>query len=217
MNNETNLEVLAKKYNVDKLDHGFIDIYEKFFEYKRNSIKKILEIGVYKGDSLRMWADYFPNAQIHGWDLKTYSFNQFGERINTFVVNQEDRVSIQNNIKIDYDIIIDDGCHTMCAQQISLAVLWKHLSYGGIYIIEDLHTSLPHNPYEWKGGKCLPDFSNSSLRMLQNLQTTGKVYSIYMINSERQKIEKECSVCRVYDTKNDERHITSVLLKNKSL
>lgn len=213
------LELLAKRYNVDKREHGFIEIYSNYFYYQRKSIKALLEIGVYKGDSLRMWADYFSCAKIYGWDLKPYALNEFGINISTFLVNQEDRASIEKFLsilgkeKIKFDVIIDDGGHTMQGQQISLAMLWEYISPGGIYIVEDLHTSLPHNPYEWTGGKCLPDFSNSSLRALRDLQNTGKMSSIYMTDEEMQRITNECLSCRVYDIKGDERHITSVLIK----
>ena len=40
----------------------------------------------------------------------------------------------------DFDIIIDDGGHTMRQQQISLGVLFDAVKSGGYYIMEDLHT-----------------------------------------------------------------------------
>ena len=38
-----------------------------------------------------------------------------------------------------FDIIIDDGSHASHHQQISLAILFRHLADGGLYIVEDLH------------------------------------------------------------------------------
>ena len=40
-----------------------------------------------------------------------------------------------------YDIIIDDGGHTMQQQQTSFAVLYSSLRKGGVYVIEDMNTS----------------------------------------------------------------------------
>ena len=40
----------------------------------------------------------------------------------------------------DFDIIIDDGGHTMKQQQISLGILFFAVKSGGYYVIEDLHT-----------------------------------------------------------------------------
>lgn len=40
-----------------------------------------------------------------------------------------------------FDIIVDDGGHTMTQQLTSLEHLWKIVKPGGIYFIEDLQTS----------------------------------------------------------------------------
>ena len=41
----------------------------------------------------------------------------------------------------DFDIIIDDGGHTMEQQKTSLKHLWKAVKPGGMYFCEDLQTS----------------------------------------------------------------------------
>lgn len=41
----------------------------------------------------------------------------------------------------DFDIIIDDGGHSMNQQQTSLQHLWKGIKPGGYYFCEDLKTS----------------------------------------------------------------------------
>ena len=35
----------------------------------------------------------------------------------------------------------DDGGHTMLQQQLTLAAYWRRVRPGGLFIIEDLHTS----------------------------------------------------------------------------
>jgi len=40
----------------------------------------------------------------------------------------------------NFDIIIDDGGHTMKQQQISLKYLFNAVKPGGYYVLEDLHT-----------------------------------------------------------------------------
>jgi len=42
---------------------------------------------------------------------------------------------------MDFDLIIDDGGHTMDQQITSLKHLWKAVKPGGYYILEDLQTS----------------------------------------------------------------------------
>lgn len=217
----TELHGLAAKYDTDKLTHGFIDIYVEHFKGKELDIRNMLEIGVHKGQSLRMWRDHFKLAEIEGWDINSYEPGVFGPRTTTKVVNQESPEEIirattnPDGSRKMYDIILDDGGHTMAGQQLSLAYLWPCLLPGGTFIVEDLHTSLPHNPYEWAGGKCLPNFSNSSLLALYGLQDTGKIKSVYMTSEQTEMLSSECVSCRVYDTKGDERHITSILIKRK--
>lgn len=41
----------------------------------------------------------------------------------------------------DFDVIVDDGGHTMVQQMTSLQHLWKAIKPGGIYFCEDLQTS----------------------------------------------------------------------------
>jgi hypothetical protein len=73
------LSELAFKYLSDKcpqIKHSYTPFYYDLLKDKRNSIKKVLEIGIgsveestkwrpYRaGSSLIMWRDFFPNAQI---------------------------------------------------------------------------------------------------------------------------------------------------------
>lgn len=44
-----------------------------------------------------------------------------------------------------FDVIVDDGGHTMKQQLTSLKVLWPAISSDGLYVIEDLQTS--YMPY----------------------------------------------------------------------
>ena len=46
---------LAKKYDVDMLELGYLEHYEKRFDDIRLDVKKVLEIGVETGCSDRMW------------------------------------------------------------------------------------------------------------------------------------------------------------------
>ena len=47
------------------------------------------------------------------------------------------------------DIVLDDGSHVAAHQRTSFSVLWPLLNVGGLYIIEDLHSS--YWP-QWGGG-----------------------------------------------------------------
>tara|TARA_B100000963_G_C22628445_1_gene673607 strand:+ start:3181 stop:3624 length:444 start_codon:yes stop_codon:yes gene_type:complete len=70
-----NLIEIGKKYPSNKNRFGFIQIYEKYFNDIRNDKINILEIGIDRGDSLRIWRDYFPNAKNGGSRLRLNKFN----------------------------------------------------------------------------------------------------------------------------------------------
>ena len=130
LNENTILFQLGQKYNVDMYELGYLRHYEERFDSIRNDVKKVLEIGVETGCSYSMWLEYFPNATIYGFDI----------------CNEEDRSGYVDLVRFttmygkDFDLIIDDGGHTMRQQQITLSGLFDAVKSGGYYVIEDLHT-----------------------------------------------------------------------------
>lgn len=122
--------------NAHKEPH-FIKAYEKHFAGLNP--KRVLEIGVQGGGSLKIWAKMFPNAEIVGVDILEDCKKYEGGNIKVFIGDQHD-VKFLETLG-NFDIIIDDGGHTMTQQQVSLKTLMLQLSDTGIYVIEDLHTS----------------------------------------------------------------------------
>ena len=132
---------LANKFGTDKGDikHKYTDVYETFLHPFRNKIINILEIGVDKGASARMWLEYFPHATVYGIDIE----NKHGITNNRFKFFQGSQVDVdlisyvikQANI---FHFIIDDGSHMKGHQDATIKRLFPHLCKGGIYIIEDL-------------------------------------------------------------------------------
>lgn len=57
------LKDLSIKYRLDKCEklHDYARFYDFFLSGRREEEIKLLEIGIYMGDSLRMWNEYFPN------------------------------------------------------------------------------------------------------------------------------------------------------------
>ena len=132
--------------NVHKWHHYF-DIYTKHFDKYRDRPIKMLEIGVFRGGSLRMWKDYFhPDSTIVGIDIdKTCKDHEIADR-NVFV-----RIGSQGDPKFlaevneefgPFDIILDDGSHKTHHQNISFGALFRAaLKDGGCYMVEDVHSN----------------------------------------------------------------------------
>ena len=140
------LDRLARRYGTDKARgrHDFAVIYEAHLRERRRKAIKLLEIGVYRGPSLKMWAAYFPRGQIHGVDIDDSARAYAGERI-TIHIGDAGRRDVLDPILAEaggrFDVIIDDGSHRYEHQYPSLMALWPHLAPGGLYAIEDIHTS----------------------------------------------------------------------------
>ena len=146
------LKELTIKYDVDALELGYTRHYSDILESSRYDITKVLEIGVETGRSHRMWLEYFENATIYGYDIFQYGVDEFNklqegnpylDRSVMFKGDQANIVDLQRFISEnggDFDMIIDDGGHTMEQMQISLNYLWDQVKPGGLYVIEDLHS-----------------------------------------------------------------------------
>jgi hypothetical protein len=167
-NKDNVLSILCDKYGSDKgsvkltsdsyswMAHTYADYYHDIFFHCRKNVTKVFECGIgtnnpslpssmgicgKPGASLRVWRDYFTNAEIIGVDIdKDILFSE--ERISTFCVDQTSKKSIEkmwNMIRTDdFDLMIDDGLHTfeagVCLFQNSI----DKLSSTGIYVIEDV-------------------------------------------------------------------------------
>jgi hypothetical protein len=210
------LSSLANKYASDKgtripndgLHHGprlhFTPVYHKYFESIREQPLNFLEIGIGSGPSLKMWYDYFPNAKIHAIDIND-STRYENHRVRTYIGNQEDRRSLatmMHQIGI-VDAIIDDGGHMMGQQQVSLGYLFPKLKEGGIYFLEDLHTSFwPYGQFKDLYGFPLDinaDRSNTTVNVIQNYIDTKVFNSPFLTAEENQYLTENIAECILYD------------------
>ena len=208
------LTALADKYKTDKGSggHHYTEVYEYFFYPIKNNVKKVLEIGVSEGASLKMWRDYFPKAIIYGIDIKDKSRIN-SKTIKTFIADQADRKKLQNFIDASgagFDIILDDGGHTIEQQQVSIGYLFRHLKRGGFYIIEDVHTSL--NARYRSGIGATANGENTTLAMIDNFIRTGNIRSPYMTRKEENYLTANIVYCDLL-SRNNGHSITCIFKK----
>ncbi len=138
--------IFSADTNVHKWHHYF-DIYSKYFERYRDRPITMLEIGVFRGGSLRMWKEYFhPDSMIVGIDVDTSCQAHEIADQNVFVRigSQADPTFLAsvNGEFGPFDIILDDGSHKTHHQIISFGALFRDaLKDGGCYMVEDVHTN----------------------------------------------------------------------------
>ena len=65
-----NLEIIIDNNRTDKnTTHSYLDLYQKLLSKKQYTAKNILEIGIDKGGSIKLWSDFFINATVYGIDI----------------------------------------------------------------------------------------------------------------------------------------------------
>jgi len=141
---------------IDKWLHYF-DVYERHFAPFRGSKVRLLEIGISHGGSLQMWRSYLGRrATIVGVDIEPRVASLAEPGIDVHVGSQSDPEFLAQLIDRygGFDIIIDDGSHWYRDQSVSLDVLWPALSEGGVYLVEDVHTSYLAT---YEGGRGVPN------------------------------------------------------------
>lgn len=124
--------------------HHYFDIYHHHFQRYRGQPLSMLEIGVAHGGSLQMWKQYFgPKAKIYGLDINPDCKSLEEDQIEIFIGDQSDRGFIRGLGEQlgPFDIILDDGGHTMTQQIATFEELFSAVKETGIYAVEDLHTN----------------------------------------------------------------------------
>jgi hypothetical protein len=217
---ETLLE-LAPSYGTDKhYGHNYFGlVYDKILSPLKYDIKTLIEIGIFDGDSLLLWRDFFENATIVGVEkYMEHSMKILGNKdlsrldLLHLDASKEENLDLITTKYTSVDVIIDDGSHKMFDQQIALAKLFKALKPGGFYILEDLHTSLeaanPEKAWcEWG----TPEMT-LTLDMLKNFIKTGKIVSDYISDEDKAYLEDNILSAEIYQNQ-PEWSITSVIIK----
>jgi len=130
--------------------HSYHLHYAKFFNDIRYDVKKVLEIGVFRGHSMLMWQKYFPNAEIYGVDID-YTPHNFGVNAKE-LCKDEPRIKLleldacvdinveylKQEIGVDFDIVIDDGSHHPYHQLFSLVNYTDFIKRNGYFVVEDV-------------------------------------------------------------------------------
>lgn len=138
--------------------HGYTRYYERIFKAIRESPVRLVEIGVENGRSMKMWQQYFSEAEhIYGIGYGNFQVKPSQDCNSDAAtrVNSKTACTIykgdQSDIKFlkrfigetrgDFDIIIDDGSHLPSHQLISFETLWPAIRPGGMYVVEDIETN----------------------------------------------------------------------------
>lgn len=161
-NNNINFEIVKDKTLKDLIDddntdknttHSYLDLYEKLLSSKKNTAKKILEIGIgdfkeKNGGSVKLWYNYFINADIYAVDIlgpeRVLDELKNNDRINIFTNSNgydEDffkKTFLDKNIK--FDMMLDDGTHSLESMKQFIKLYSEVMTDDGILMIEDVQS-----------------------------------------------------------------------------
>ena len=155
MSSDASLDRIGLHHGTDKSSahHGYLDFYERFFGPERASLGKLLEIGVFSGQSIRMWREYFPNATIIGADIEPDAQRHATDRI---TIELADQSNVADLVRLGtrhgpFDIVVDDGSHVWDHQILTLQYLYPFVRPGGFYVLEDIDTSYGSFADQYRG------------------------------------------------------------------
>lgn len=141
------LNLSDKGFSSDKGDvHSYLNVYEELLTPFRDKAKNVLEIGVFKGDSLRLWEKYFSIATIYGMDcdMKPHGgladlSQAIEDGLNIRIGDATSPADIEKHFKnIKFDVVIEDAGHSFEQQLAIFEVMKPYMAWNSIYIIEDV-------------------------------------------------------------------------------
>jgi hypothetical protein len=156
----------------------------------------MLEIGVSEGGSLAQWRQILGSeATIFGIDINPDCAN---------LVDAPNQVRIGSQADPDFltsvlaetgplDIVLDDGSHVGRHQVASFRAIWPHVKPGGLYMIEDLHTT--YWPGDMEGGMRKPGTGIELLKALIDDQ-----HAWYHDEPEQYAVKEEIGGIHFYDS-----------------
>ncbi|KFX86715.1 hypothetical protein V495_08671 [Pseudogymnoascus sp. VKM F-4514 (FW-929)] len=145
---------IGKKHGTDKVTvHRYHHMYEKYLEPLRDEKLKMLEIGLGcdmsygPGASYHTWLEFFPNVDLYYIEYDAACAEKWSAKTTGATIFTGDQADVPFLKKVlnetggGFDVIVDDGGHTMNQQKTSIDILFGSVKPGGLYFVEDLQTS----------------------------------------------------------------------------
>lgn len=122
--------------------HQYVDFYETFLQDR--TFQTIAELGIFEGASIKWLLTRFPNSEIFGADILSQKPNwPVNSKVKYYKLDQANRTELAAFFnQATFDLIIEDGSHEPQHQVNCLLEGLPKLADDGVYILEDIHSSL---------------------------------------------------------------------------
>lgn len=163
-NSITDLCTLGAKHGTDKSPyntdpglhkHSYTAVYDFLFSSIRNTSVTIAEIGILKNKSMQCWREYFPKAELHGFEFFESEIQHAKmdglKNTNYHFINIKEEHSINKSLKEAmkmYNIVIEDSTHVFEDQIRFINCIHKYMYPGAILIIEDIFKAADEELYK---------------------------------------------------------------------
>lgn len=118
--------------------HSYLDVYAALFGARRLVTRRVLEVGVQTGGSIALWERFFPGAEIVGVDVTLAKLTHTPGERTKILVKDAYEVDTLAELGGGFDIVIDDGPHTLESMIFAAANFPALLAEGGMLVIEDV-------------------------------------------------------------------------------
>jgi hypothetical protein len=143
------LETLVNNSLTDKnTSHSYLPLYQQLLVSKKERAKYVLEVGIMLGGSIKLWSDFFTNATVYGLDIANMIHPQSDIinkkniilSVNTDAYNADMVITNFMNKNIKFDMVLDDGPHTLETMIKFIQIYSNVMADDGILIIEDVQS-----------------------------------------------------------------------------
>ena len=138
------VESFGAAFHTDKIEPaGYFTTYVKIAA-DLGPRASVCELGIWQGESLRMWQALFPLGKVTGVDIQAHDRCWPEKTIQ--VVSTQDDPQLPSRLKeagaAPFDLVVDDASHQGGPTRKSFEMLWPLVSAGGYYVIEDWYMAL---------------------------------------------------------------------------
>lgn len=136
--------------------YHYADIYAALLGLYAGRNLCLVELGIGYGGCLEMWREFFgAESKIVGIDLNSKPYDDPGIQFIHGDQSKREFLKTIPDLIPKIDIFIDDGSHVNSHQIATMEEVFAHVSPGGLYIVEDVHTS--YRSGEYQGGYRHPE------------------------------------------------------------
>ena len=144
------LELVDNSRTDKNTTHSYLALYQYLLAKQKYTAKNVLEVGVWRtAGSIKLWYDFFPNADIYGLDRIDINDIDYDDVKNIDRIKLYTSISAYDDVffkthfldkNIKFDLMIDDGPHTLDTMIKFIQLYSNLISDNGIIIIEDVQS-----------------------------------------------------------------------------